>query len=189
MPRIGPLSKAEIKEPVEKVFEQHVTEFNSRITNMKATLGHSLLAFEVYMKWYPLYNEVKNILRSRLAYLYAYSISHSTDCLLCTTFFRKIIIDSGENPEHLKLSPQEQHVINFGGAIAAHKANIANRLYKSIFHFIFVSVISDVTIFAIMKISVGLCNFSFSVHHKRPPGCNGFCIFFTSKYKNVDPSF
>src|SRR5450432_775794 len=110
MPRIAPLSNNDLKAPVQKAFEQHVKEFNSRITNMKATLGHSLLAFEVYMQWYPLYKSVEKILGTRLAYLYAYSISHSSNCPLCATFFRKIIIDAGESPEKLELSQQEQNI-------------------------------------------------------------------------------
>ena len=85
---------------------------------MKATLGHSLLAFEVYMQWYPLYEEVEKILGKRLAYLYAYSISKASDCPLCSTFFRKIIIDSGEKPESLDLTPSEKDILDFGSRIA-----------------------------------------------------------------------
>src|ERR1700712_1472516 len=117
MPRIKPLSREEINEPLQKAFEQHVQEFNGRITNMKATLGHSLLAFEVYMQWYPLYQQVEKILGNRLAYLYAYSISKSSDCPLCSTFFRKIIIDAGERPERLELTTEEKEVIDFGSSI------------------------------------------------------------------------
>ena len=70
MPRINPLPGSNLNAPVEKAFEQHVLKFDTRITNMKATLGHSLLAFEVYMHWYPLYKSVEKILGRRLAYLY-----------------------------------------------------------------------------------------------------------------------
>jgi len=62
--------------------------------------------------------------------LYAYSISHASNCPLCTTFFRKIIIDAGERPERLELSEQEHNVIDFGAAIAEHKGNIANHVYR-----------------------------------------------------------
>jgi len=100
MPRIEPLKEIDISPSAHIVFDQHTAAYNSRITNMKATLGHSLLAFEVYMMWYPLYNEVKKILGERLAYLYAYSISYASNCPLCSTYFRKIIIDAGETPEN-----------------------------------------------------------------------------------------
>ncbi|GAB4035870.1 carboxymuconolactone decarboxylase family protein [Spirosoma gilvum] len=130
MPRITPLPSTETPPDVQEAFEEHVRDYpGSRITNMKATLGRSLLAFQVYMQWYPLYEEVKKILGHRLAYLYAHAISEGSNCPLCTTFFRRIIIDNGEQPENLTLTDHEQAVINFGSAIAQHKGEIADELY------------------------------------------------------------
>ena len=108
MARIEPLITKEISPSVKDAFERHVQEYGGRITNMKATLGHSLIAFEAYMQWYPLYAEVEKILGKRMASLYAHSISCAADCPLCSTFFRKIIIDSGETPEKLRLTESEK---------------------------------------------------------------------------------
>lgn len=132
MARINPINQNEISPSVQSAFERHIKEFNARITNMKATLGHSLLAFEVYMQWYPLYEQVEIILGKRLAYLYAYSISKASDCPLCSTFFRKIIIDAGEKPENLVLAPSQKDIIDFGNSIAKYQGNINDHLYNSI---------------------------------------------------------
>ena len=132
MARIDPLATKEISPTVKIAFERHVEEYGGRITNMKATLGHSLIAFEAYMQWYPLYAEVEKILGKRMASLYAHSISCAADCPLCSTFFRKIIIDSGETPEKLELSELEKDVLNFGSAITKHKGNIANHIYNAV---------------------------------------------------------
>ena len=132
MARIEPLATKEISSDVKIAFERHVQEYGGRITNMKATLGHSLIAFEAYMQWYPLYSEVEKILGKRLASLYAHSISCAADCPLCSTFFRKIIIDSGETPEKLELNEIEKDVLNFGSGIAKHKGNIADHLYNKV---------------------------------------------------------
>ncbi len=132
MPRILPI-KEEDWTPLQRVaFEKHVAEHGGRITNMKATLGHSLLAFGVYMQWYPLYDEIKKFLGGRLAYLFAFSVSKASDCPLCSTFFRKIIIDAGENPESLVLNDPEKEVLQFGAAIAAHHGNIADGIYNAL---------------------------------------------------------
>src|SRR6187455_3135718 len=104
MARIEPPATKEISPDVKIAFEHHVQEYGGRITNMKATLAHSHIAFEAYMQWYPLYSEVERILGKRMASLYAHSISCAADCPLCSTFFRKIIIDSGETPEKLELT-------------------------------------------------------------------------------------
>lgn len=130
MARIKPIGENELSPSVQIAFERHIKEYNARITNMKATLGHSLLAFEVYMQWYPLYELVEGILGKRLAYLYAYSISKASDCPLCSTFFRKIIIDAGEKPEKLDLTPLQQEVINFGSSIAKNQGNISDHTYQ-----------------------------------------------------------
>jgi hypothetical protein len=99
---------------------------------MKATLGHSLLAFEVYMQWYPLFEEVKKILGERLTCLFAWSISHDSNCPLCSTYFRKIIIDKGETPESLALTSQEQEVLDFGSTIASRQGHMDIAIYDSL---------------------------------------------------------
>ncbi|UFH54715.1 carboxymuconolactone decarboxylase family protein [Spirosoma sp. KNUC1025] len=133
MPRITPLSSESATPEVQAAFTAHVTDYpGSRITNMKATLGRSLLAFQVYMQWYPLYEEVKKIVGNRLAYLFAHAISEGANCPLCTTFFRRIIIDNGEKPQDLTLTEHEQAVIDFGSAIAQNKGEISDELYVPI---------------------------------------------------------
>jgi hypothetical protein len=132
MARIEPISGKDITPSLRQAFEKHVEDYNARITNMKATLGHSILAFDVYMQWYPLYGEVEKILGKRLAYLFAYSISYASDCPLCSTFFRKIIIDAGETPESLQLTSSEQKVLDFGSSIAKHRGHIADDVYNDV---------------------------------------------------------
>ena len=132
MARISPITDSELQPPVRLAFERHIKDYNARITNMKATLGHSPLAFEVYMQWYPLYEQVEKILGKRLAYLFAYSISKASDCPLCSTFFRKIIIDAGEKPEDLVLIPPQKDIIAFGTSIAKNQGNIRDQEYNSI---------------------------------------------------------
>ena len=132
MARISPINDSELQPSVQLAFESHIKKYNARITNMKATLGHSLLAFEVYMQWYPLYEQVEDILGKRLAYLYAYSISKASDCPLCSTFFRKIIIDAGEKPEHLELTPLQKAVTDFGSSVAKYQGNIRDHVYNCI---------------------------------------------------------
>ncbi|AUD05161.1 carboxymuconolactone decarboxylase family protein [Spirosoma pollinicola] len=133
MPRITPLPAADETPEIQAAFAEHVTDYpGSRITNMKATLGRSVLAFQVYMQWYPLYEEVKKIVGNRQAYLFAHAISEGSNCPLCTTFFRRIIIDNGERPEDLQLTEEEQTLIDFASAIAQHKGEISDELYAPI---------------------------------------------------------
>ncbi|HJS56100.1 MAG TPA: hypothetical protein VJ765_16225 [Chitinophagaceae bacterium] len=132
MARIEPLAENEVSPSLKAAFQKHVQEYGGRITNMKATLGHSLLAFEAYMQWYPLYAEVEKIIGKRMASLYAHAISFAADCPLCSTFFRKIIIDSGETPDKPELTESQKNILDFGSSIAKNKGNIADDLYNTV---------------------------------------------------------
>jgi hypothetical protein len=132
MARIEPVSQINVSPALQKMFDDHVMAYNTRITNMKATLAHSETAFEIYMHWYPLYEEVKKILGERLAYLFAWSLSYASNCPLCTTYFRKVIIEKGEDPERLQLSALEKEVLDFGSAIATNQGHVDDEIYNKL---------------------------------------------------------
>ena len=133
MPRIEPLPDTMASDSLKAAWAQHIADYpGSRITNMKATLSHSPVAFAVYMQWYPLYHEVIRIIGERSAYLYAHAVSEASDCPLCTTFFRKLIIEHGEQPEDLILTEDEQALLAFGAEIARNRGEVADSLFAPI---------------------------------------------------------
>jgi len=132
MTRIKPVTGTALLPATKQAFDEHIKKYQARITNMKAVLGHSLPAFEVYMQWYPLYEEIKKILGERMAYLYAWSISLASNCPLCSTYFRKIIIDAGEDPENLELTDYDQELLNFGSSIAQQHGIIDDDIFDKV---------------------------------------------------------
>ena len=70
---------------------------------MKWTLAHAPAALHALLEWYPLHDEVVSFLGERRAILFCDAISTETDCLICSTFFRRILIDAGEDPDALGL--------------------------------------------------------------------------------------
>ncbi len=132
MPRIKPLSYNEASDAVKAAYAQHAEQYKARITNMKSTLARSLPSFEVYMQWYVLFEELEKLLGNRLATLYAYAVSHATDCPLCSTFFRKIIVEAGEDPQRMSVTDDEQKVLAFGSAIGQSQGHISDEIYHSI---------------------------------------------------------
>lgn len=93
-------------------------EHVGRITNMKRTLLHHPAAFRALMTWYDLRDAVRPVLGDRLATLFAHAVSHETDCLICGTFFRRLLVESGEDPDALVLSDAEREVVAYGRALA-----------------------------------------------------------------------
>jgi alkylhydroperoxidase family enzyme len=151
--------KSEVAEDTQAAFEAHVRAYPStRITNMKATLGRSLTAFNVYMQWYPLYDEVKKITGNRLAYLYAHSISQGSNCPLCTTYFRRLIMENGERPDQLVLTGQEQALLDFGGAIATESGEVSEAVFKHIRELYSDEQIVVLTAFAGIMVATNLFN-------------------------------
>lgn len=132
MPRIHPLTPEQITDEIRVAFEHHKTEYNARITNMKSTMGKALPVFKVYMEWYDLYREVIKITGERMAYLFAHAVSQGSNCPLCTTFFRKIIIEHGEKPEELVLTADEQTLLDFGSVMANNKGEVPADIYAQI---------------------------------------------------------
>ena len=129
MPRLQPLVLDHLSTETAAAFDRHVKEHHSRITNMKATMGRSVLVFDIYMRWYDLYEQVKTIVGARSAYLFSHAISLGSNCPLCTTYFRKVIMENGENPAQLSLSEAEQALLDFGAAIAKSHGEVSDELY------------------------------------------------------------
>ncbi|HEV3256211.1 MAG TPA: hypothetical protein VG013_04970 [Gemmataceae bacterium] len=128
MARIRPLEYTEVGPPMRAEYDAQ-TATNGRVTNMKRTLAHSPVAFRALMEWYALRDEVKPFLGERLTTLFAHAISAQTDCLICSTFFRRILIESGENPDELRLDEREQAVVDYGRQLVRDPNRVSDDLY------------------------------------------------------------
>jgi alkylhydroperoxidase family enzyme len=129
MPRIAPLDIDAAAPDARAAAEAHVRT-HARMTNMKRTLLHSLPAFKALMEWYPLRDAVQPLLGERLTTLFAHAISSETDCLICSTFFRRMLIQTGENPDRLRLDDREAAVLEFGRALAVSPFRVPDSVYQ-----------------------------------------------------------
>lgn len=128
MPRIRPVDP-EGATPEQRAAHDTTVRDHGRMTNMKSTALHSMPAFHALMEWYTLRDAVQPFLGDRLATLFSHAISTETDCLICSTFFRRILIDSGENPDELTLDAREQLVVDFGRCLSKPFARVPDELY------------------------------------------------------------
>ena len=128
MARIPPLQDAEA-DPAGRAALEGILAAHGRITNMKRTLARSPVALRALMTWYDLRAEVVPFLGERLTSLFAHAISTGTDCLVCSTFFRRILIDAGEDPEALRLDDWEQTVVAYGRQLAVDPHGVDDALF------------------------------------------------------------
>src|SRR5262249_176961 len=67
-----------------------------------------------------------------LTTLFAHAVSTQTDCLICSTFFRRILIEAGEDPDHLEMDERERVVVAFGRRLAADPNGVADDRFRPI---------------------------------------------------------
>ena len=125
--RVPPASYEDLTSSARRAHDEH-SEI-ARITNMKRTLLHSVPAFEALMTWYPLRDTVQAFLGERLTVLFAHAVSAETDCLICSTFFRRLLVQSGEDPERLSLTEWESAVVAFGRRLAVTPHVVPDAIY------------------------------------------------------------
>jgi alkylhydroperoxidase family enzyme len=145
----GPEARAEL----ERQLAAH-----GRVTNMKRTLAHSATALHALMTWYPLRDRVAAFLGERATTLFAHAISAKADCLICSTFFRRILIESGEDPEALVLDEREQAVVDFGVQLARDSNAVSDPLYDRLAAFLAPAQIVDLTAFGALMLATNVVN-------------------------------
>jgi alkylhydroperoxidase family enzyme len=157
MARIPPLDYENAPPEARAAHDQHQGEVG-RITNMKRTLLHSLPAFHALMEWYPLRDTVRPFLGERLTHLFAHAVSTETDCLICSTFFRRLLLESGEDPDALVLSERERVVVDFGRQLGRDAHGVSDAMYADLARLFTQEQIVALTAFGVIMLATNVFN-------------------------------
>src|ERR1700742_2664098 len=114
MARIAPLSEATAPPESRRIAAEH-----GRMTNMKWTAAHSPVALEALLSWYPLFDALVPVVGERRMWILSHAISTQAECLICSTFFRRLLIDAGEDPAALELDDFDELIAGFGRRIGS----------------------------------------------------------------------
>lgn len=131
---------------------------HGRMTNMKRTLAHSGAALRAYMEWYPLKDEVAEFTGERAAILFAHAISVENDCLICSTFFRRILQQWGEDPDQLTLDEQDKLLVAYGQALARDARQIPSSLMEELQNRYTAAQLVSLTAFGGIMVATNLFN-------------------------------
>jgi alkylhydroperoxidase family enzyme len=82
------------------------------------------------MEWYPLRDKVVEVVGEFSLNVYAYAISFGNECLICSTFFRKILKDAGHDPDNMKLDETSNLLIDYAKACISKPAEVSGELFK-----------------------------------------------------------
>jgi alkylhydroperoxidase family enzyme len=157
MARIRPLEPAQALPGAREELDRQIAA-HGRVTNMKRTLAHSPAALAALMTWYPLHDKVTLFLGDRGATLFAHAVSAQSDCLICSTFFRRLLTDAGENPDELKLSERERAVVDYGRQLASDANGVSDELYARVAVFLQPEQIVTLTAFGGLMMATNIFN-------------------------------
>ena len=128
MARIEPVDESSAPAASRELAAAHAAT-GGRMTNMKWTLAHSPVALDALLQWYPLYDQLVPVLGERRTWLFCHAISTQSDCLICSTFFRRLIIDAGEDPNTLELDEFDELIVDLGRRLADDPHSVDDALH------------------------------------------------------------
>jgi alkylhydroperoxidase family enzyme len=157
VPRVPQIDYQSAPPEIRQAHDDHIRR-HARITNMKRTLLNSLPPFQALMEWYPLRDTVQPFLGARLTVLFAHAISAETDCLICSTFFRRILIEEGEDPDRLELDEREAAVVAYGRRLAVSPFRVPDGVYHRVATYFDPEQITALTAFGAIMVATNVFN-------------------------------
>jgi alkylhydroperoxidase family enzyme len=156
MPRVSP-PDGPIHPHAQAELDRQLAE-HGRITNMKKMLSRSPAALHALMQWYPLRDEVASFLGERATTLLAHAVSAQADCLICSTYFRRLLIDAGDDPDNPQLDDKTAAVLAYGRALARDANEVSNHVYDAAAKHFTQDQLVALTAFAAMMIATNIFN-------------------------------
>ncbi len=157
MARISPIS-IDDAQPQARAELEHQIAAHGRTTNMKCTLARSPAALAALMQWYALYDVVLPALGQRMTTLFSHAISSKTDCLICSTFFRRWLSEQGEDPDALQLDRRERDIMEYGRQLVVDAHSVPDELFARLRSWLSEEQLVALTAFGGMMIATNIFN-------------------------------
>jgi alkylhydroperoxidase family enzyme len=157
MARVPPLAYEAAGPETRRAYDQQIAA-HGRVTNMKQTLGHSPTAFRALMEWYALRDEVVPFLGERRTNLFSHAISAQTDCLICSTYFRRILVEAGDNPDEPGLDKFDEAIVEFGRQLARDPNQVEDPLFARLAGTLAAEQIVTLTAFGALMVATNVFN-------------------------------
>jgi hypothetical protein len=162
MARISPVDESSAPPASQEKAAAHVAT-GSRMTNMKWTLAHSPVALDALLTWYPLHDQVEPFLGQRRTWLFCHAISTASDCLICSTFFRRLLIDAGEDPGELRLDDFDELIVDYGRRLGTDPHSVDDALHARLAERLSVPEIVTLTAFGAIMVATNVFNDALAV--------------------------
>ena len=133
MGRISQIDPETAPAAVKAAIWKHIAE-GRKITNEKRTLLHNVNAFNaVEVASYALDDDLQRLIGKLDGDLYEYAVSVSNDCLVCTTYFSKLLREEhGLDPNTFQLTHRQQLLMNFGKKVGHTPKEITDEEFNKL---------------------------------------------------------
>jgi hypothetical protein len=162
MARIPPADESSAPLASRELAAAHAAS-GGRMTNMKWTLAHSPVALDALLQWYPLRDAVLPLLGERCLWLFCHAISTQSECVICSTFFRRLLIDSGEDPDTVELDDFEKVIVDLGRRLAQDPHTVDDALHAKLGERLTDSQIVTLIAFGAMMVATNVFNDALAV--------------------------
>lgn len=119
-------------DPEARAAHDEELRLRGRMTNMKRTLLHSPAALRIYGEWFTLRDELRPVIGDRAIWLFAHAISAATKSIVGTTFMRRALIESGDNPDAPTPNDAEALLLEFGTTIATDPKTVPQSIWDGL---------------------------------------------------------
>ena len=107
----------------------HLEVHGGALTNMKATLLSHVPSFTAYMEAHTLRDALVPYIGERAVSLFCYAISEEYGGPIPSAFFRKVLVDAGDDPDNPQVTETEQLLIDWGRLIARDPHGVPDEMY------------------------------------------------------------
>lgn len=153
MPRIQKMDLNTASEDVKNTVEQHIAK-GHRITNEKLTLLHNIPSFlTLEESSYTLDDELQRLIGKRAADFFEYAISVQNECLVCTTYFSKLLKSNHIDVKTFAFTEEEKVLMEYGQAIAKDPKHVPDELFERLRTFFNEEQLVAITTMGVMMIA------------------------------------
>ena len=132
MSRISKIDPETATPEVKSAIADHLAA-GYQLTSEKLTLLHNVTAFRcLEVESYALDRELQRLIGKRAADFFEYAISLENDCLVCSTYFGKLLRDNGIDFETFAFTDREQLLIDYGRAMAKDPKGVPDELFEKL---------------------------------------------------------
>ena len=133
MPRIAPVNLTDLPPEAQAAVDEHLRQ-GYRLTNEKLTLLHNVSAFEALeAQSYAVDRELQRLVGKRAADFFEYAISVENDCIVCTTYFGKLLRNEHHiDPNAFRLTRREELLMQYARSLARDPKGITDKAFQEL---------------------------------------------------------